>query len=369
MAVITLKQLLHRPSPGAAIGPSSPLEVRQYGGDGQPLSPATAAGQTATQQKIETLAQLVGALNTAKETNPDAASASALALLRGLIAVAGKETTLGAIKSAVEALADLISNGVLKTALTGHLPTLTTVHHQDTTANGVGQAASVQGYSTIAFQVTGTFDAFVHFEGTVDGVTWVPIEAVSPLRYATPITDSAGVYVADIRGFSQVRARISGYVSGSVTVVSVASTVGGGIERPRGLYRSWATAHLMTSATTTRWFGENGVMTGGAIPAGLVPFTIDGQGSVVITIRNTHDVSIRYSVYLTNRGYGLTYGGVSAVAELQTLASGATAVLDSSSHADLGKLRGGIVIALLRNASGTVPASGSVSVDIVGRPV
>lgn len=51
------------------------------------------------------LASLIGALNAAKETNPDAASASMLALLRGMLATFGKETTLAAVKVAAESLA------------------------------------------------------------------------------------------------------------------------------------------------------------------------------------------------------------------------------------------------------------------------
>lgn len=69
MAIITLGELLHRKG-GGAISAQSPLQVRQFDGSGQPIAPAT-------------------------------------------------ETTLAALKTEVDKLAALISDGALKTALTG----------------------------------------------------------------------------------------------------------------------------------------------------------------------------------------------------------------------------------------------------------
>lgn len=71
--------------------------------DGNVWTPASSSNPLHTSDAA--LASLIGALNAAKETNPDAASASMLALLRGMLATFGKETTLAAVKAAAESLA------------------------------------------------------------------------------------------------------------------------------------------------------------------------------------------------------------------------------------------------------------------------
>ena len=60
--------------------------------DGNAWTPASSSNPLHV--RAQALEQLIGALNATKETNPDAASASMLALLRGLIAIVGKEATL-----------------------------------------------------------------------------------------------------------------------------------------------------------------------------------------------------------------------------------------------------------------------------------
>jgi hypothetical protein len=72
--------------------------------------------------------------------------------------------------------------------------------------------------------VTGTFSATVAFEVTVDGSTWVAaacldVSDVNRTHKAT--TTSAGVFTFDeFIGVVGLRARISAYTSGSVTVVA-----------------------------------------------------------------------------------------------------------------------------------------------------
>ena len=71
--------------------------------NGNVWTPASSSNPLHTRDAA--LASLIGALNAAKETDPDAASASMLALLRGMLATFGKETTLAAVKAAAESLA------------------------------------------------------------------------------------------------------------------------------------------------------------------------------------------------------------------------------------------------------------------------
>ena len=77
-----------------------------YGPDGQPIT-----NESPLEVRVRQLETLLGALDAAKETNPDAASATLLALIRGLMSAAAKETTLEAIKSTdgIKKIADAVT--------------------------------------------------------------------------------------------------------------------------------------------------------------------------------------------------------------------------------------------------------------------
>lgn len=77
-----------------------------YGPDGQPIT-----NENPLEVRVRQLETLLGALDAAKETNPDAASATLLALIRGLMSAAAKETTLEAIKSTdgIKKIADAVT--------------------------------------------------------------------------------------------------------------------------------------------------------------------------------------------------------------------------------------------------------------------
>jgi hypothetical protein len=77
-----------------------------YGPNGQPIT-----NESPLEVRVRQLETLLGALDAAKETNPDAASATLLALIRGLMSAAAKETTLEAIKSTdgIKKIADAVT--------------------------------------------------------------------------------------------------------------------------------------------------------------------------------------------------------------------------------------------------------------------
>src|SRR6185436_6530432 len=81
-----------------------------------------------------------------------------------------------------------------------------------------------QGYSNVAFQITGTWSATVKFEGTVNGTTWIPVAAVSQKMGGS--TDSVatanGVYAISTASFKKARARVSAYSSGTATLQAFA---------------------------------------------------------------------------------------------------------------------------------------------------
>lgn len=118
-----------------------------------------------------------------------------------------------------------LRNGSQAIATTGML--------DKTTSGSISSATSVtlssiQGYSGVAFQVTGAgITGALVWEATVDGSTWVGIYAVTT-NNGTPCAGSVGgtgMYQANVAGFSSFRVRCSSYTGGSVTVY-IAATFG-----------------------------------------------------------------------------------------------------------------------------------------------
>jgi len=101
------------------------------------------------------------------------------------------------------------------------------------TANGDGTPATAGGYATALFAVTGGGTGTVNFEASGDnGTTWLPLlttQMGSGLLLSSVSAATNGIYRATIAGLDLtnglIRARISGYVSGSITVAVTLSTV------------------------------------------------------------------------------------------------------------------------------------------------
>lgn len=91
-------------------------------------------------------------------------------------------------------------------------------------ATGNGTVFMVDGCRSAMFQITGTFVGTVTFEATVDGTTWATYAlsdiSTAARTHATTQT-TAGIYMADdLAGLMAVRARISAWTSGAITVVA-----------------------------------------------------------------------------------------------------------------------------------------------------
>ena len=92
------------------------------------------------------------------------------------------------------------------------------------TGNGVAIKATdagAGGYAILSLQVTGTFVGTVTFECTINGTTWVALEMSSIGASGTLATTATapGIWTADVMGLVQVRARVSAWTSGAITVV------------------------------------------------------------------------------------------------------------------------------------------------------
>jgi hypothetical protein len=96
--------------------------------------------------------------------------------------------------------------------------------HNAATATGNGTALSVAGRSRVGLQVSGAFVATVTFEASINGSDYVTLQ-MFPSNSSTGATTAtaAGIWTATVAGFSLVRARISAYTSGAVTVVALAT--------------------------------------------------------------------------------------------------------------------------------------------------
>jgi hypothetical protein len=96
-------------------------------------------------------------------------------------------------------------------------------------ATGNGTSLNVSGYAVAILSVTGTFSATLTFEVSLDDSTWVSILAhqvgVSGSLGTTATT--TGDYRINVAGYKSVRARVSAFTSGAVTVKGYSTPLAG----------------------------------------------------------------------------------------------------------------------------------------------
>ena len=113
---------------------------------------------------------------------------------------------------------------------------MTNIADVDNTATGSLAAAAatvvltISGKSSASVQLSGTWVGTVTFEGTVDGTTWNNVNAVAATTSTPqPTTTVNGLYRLTPGGLSQIRANMTAYTSGSVTVAMRSGNGSGGI--------------------------------------------------------------------------------------------------------------------------------------------
>ena len=96
------------------------------------------------------------------------------------------------------------------------------------TANGDGISINVSSYTTAVFQVCCTFTATVNFEASIDGTNYESVECFSTAdktsRTVAPTV--RGQWRCNMIGMNKLRARISGYASGTITVTAGMASAG-----------------------------------------------------------------------------------------------------------------------------------------------
>ena len=80
--------------------------------------------------------------------------------------------------------------------------------------------------ATAVLQVAGTFVGTVTFEGSVDGSNWIAVQGTNLNSGAAASTaTAAGLFRFAVAGLAALRARVSAYTSGAITVTACGVTV------------------------------------------------------------------------------------------------------------------------------------------------
>jgi hypothetical protein len=96
-------------------------------------------------------------------------------------------------------------------------------------AAGATVTMTLGGQSSSSIQIAGTWVGTTEFEGTVDGINFVPINGVSASTSTPgPISSSNGVYRLTPGGLFQIRVRMVTYTAGTATITMRASAGIGG---------------------------------------------------------------------------------------------------------------------------------------------
>jgi len=91
------------------------------------------------------------------------------------------------------------------------------------TANGNGTLLNVNEYATAVLEVRGTFSATINFECSIDDTNWYSIVATKNDGTISSSCTTVGLYEIKVAAWKSIRARVSGYVSGSITVIGKVS--------------------------------------------------------------------------------------------------------------------------------------------------
>lgn len=93
-------------------------------------------------------------------------------------------------------------------------------------ATGNGTALAVSGYGVATIEVTGTFVGTITWEGSRDGgTTYYSVDATAIGGSVATTATTTGLYTISVNALTHIRARVSAYTSGSITVVANLSIV------------------------------------------------------------------------------------------------------------------------------------------------
>lgn len=197
------------------------------------------------------------------------------------------------------------------------------------TATGNGTAFEVSGFGVVGMHVTFTDTAEITWEGLnqADGTTWVALAGVNVNTGVSGTTATvSGVYALDVRFVDLVRARVSSYTNGTVTVRALAKELAsGGVSAGAGGGGGSAGAlvtHTFQNAATATGNGTampvdtvTGVMVDLAISAtATVTFEGAGEAGTYVAIDAFYMTSKQVSSTATASGlYFVNVAGLKTV--------------------------------------------------------
>lgn len=168
------------------------------------------------------------------------------------------------------------------------------------TGNGTAMSCldtSDGAYGTLRAQIVGITSATITWEGTIDGTNFVSIPAINTTTGVVATTATAdGVYLLSVFGFNSVRARISGYVSGTITVTGVLCALPVGNNATTSLVAS--EFHLGEVAGNGKVVKVALTVTANAYSAGN---SIGGKITIANAVRVSGGVSILTSIQILDR--------------------------------------------------------------------
>lgn len=194
------------------------------------------------------------------------------------------------------------------------MPTIGRVLQSAAAATGVGNSLPIQDDASCTMTVSGTFVGTITFEGTEDGTTWVSLLASKAGTSGVPSTTATtpGDYTMAVPNLGAVRANITAYTSGTITVHASAS----------------AQPYIPPP-------GSVGTVTVAGLPAGLGQSNMAGSTSMTMAsdqtaIKVNTQGGIAGTAVLANVAASIAAGGV-AIQAANANRKGLTVVNDSAS--------------------------------------
>ena len=87
---------------------------------------------------------------------------------------------------------------------------------------GNGTDFIIDGYGLAKLQVTGTFVGEIMITGSVDGTNFVLFNTTKSDGTSVSTITTSGIYTLDCKGLYKIRAQITSYTSGNITVTGKA---------------------------------------------------------------------------------------------------------------------------------------------------
>ena len=91
--------------------------------------------------------------------------------------------------------------------------------HNSSTSIGNGTDFTVDGYGIVRLQVTGIFVGTITVKGSVDGTNFVAIKTIKEDSSNLSSITTQGIYEVNCNGLLKIRAQITAYTSGNITVL------------------------------------------------------------------------------------------------------------------------------------------------------